>query len=127
MVELSTRYYVYFYSTISASTISIILHFIGLYAIYLHKKKSNQNVILCFLSVSQISAVLHQIAFEVTLFYFHEKIPQCASNHMNLLPKTAMFVFLSFYYTASYGGLLTMYVLNLDRFICALDPLKYKV
>ena len=121
MASLTTSYYSYFYTTLVASGFSILFHITGLYAIYLHKKKSNQNLIFSSISIFEIITSIYRIAYDLALNRnYHE-------NFKDTLPQPAKYIFFSFYYLTGYAVLFTMYVLTLDRLLCALNPLKYKI
>lgn len=100
-------------TTINA--ISIMFHLLGFLAIYSYKKRTNQNMVLCCLSLVEINISLYGI---IQVQNFHEQF----------LPSTVgMTLFLTSLQEALILQLLfTMHILTIDRMICALDPLKYK-
>ena len=107
---------VYYYSVLAISNISIMLHCIALYAIYLSTKKSNQNIILTSLSMGEIVASIHRVLFEV------------GKQKKFFITRHAAEITLHCVHVASiYILVFICYVLILDRLVMVISPLKYNL
>ena len=94
---------------------SILLHTIGLFSIYLHTKKTNQNLLLGSLSICEILMALRNLL-------------QALIQDVWLAMNTgSVDVWLTMYQVLVYVLLLMMWVITVDRLICALNPLMYLV
>ena len=113
----TTIYYVYYYVDLTVTCMAILLHCVGLLAIYLYHKKVNQNLILLSLSLSEIIFSLRAIACNFTL-------KAVTAGNLNPLVTIPFLKFLR--YMALHEAKLAMFILTLDRAICAISPLKYK-
>ena len=116
---LTTLYTGSYITLLLLASTSLFVHLVGLLAIHLHKKDSNSNRILLSLSVAEMLLSVHRIIYEVTeeahlRGSFH--IVELAHGHI----EGALF------YVSSYATCLIMYVLTLDRMVCASTPLKYR-
>ena len=84
--------------------LAIILHVSGCYAIFLYKKKTNQNIILLFLSIVEVLTIISGALIET-------------------LPSTEVVDIISEILT--FELLFIMYIITCDRLVCVMDPLKY--
>ena len=91
---------------IGVESIGLCFHFIGIFAIMLSNKKSNQRLILFFLSVGEILFVICNLCI---LFDVVSK---------------ACYTLL---YIAMFQNVLNMFILTIDRLVCVINPLKYNV
>ena len=109
----------FFYSILIVCGIAIAAHSFGLIAIYLYKKRTNQNIILACFSGAEIFSAIHRILNEILLRAFFKKDHLVTSIIAgSVLP--AIF-FIGMYLICSF-----MYILSLDRFVFILSPLKYR-
>lgn len=88
--------------------LSVALNIAGLVAIYSYKKKTNQNLILACLSIAEIVSPL----LDCVLIKTRDPI--------------LTYIGLGLQWVFSFSIFLNMFALTLDRFICILNPLKYK-
>lgn len=93
-----------------------ILNLIGLYAIKLYRKKTNQNIILGFISFVEISNCGCALILLIT-----EIIKQF------IIPDIVWKICWIFCWAAGVLWVESMYILSTDRLVCVLNPLKYKV
>ena len=114
MLPPEDLYYLFWGMDLGAFCIAILLHGVGLFAIYLYKKKSNQNLILSFLSLPEILIALCGIVFKI----YMETL---------IIPKLFHDICITIQNISIYELVLTMYILTLDRMICVVNPLKYKL
>ena len=108
---------IFYFLELLISCSALFLHTIGLLGIYYCEKKSNQNLILCSLSVSETIALVTWI---ITLT-FSEAIVQRLVNTFILITLISACL-----YIAHYQLLLVMIILTADRLVCAVNPLRYK-
>ena len=111
-------YRIYFFIVLSASGFSIICHSVGLFSIYLHKKKTNQNMILTFLCLADTTSSIHRILSECFLV---------ATMAHKVDPQIVVPVLRGLFYTKIYVMILAYFILTLDRLVCCINPLMYKV
>ena len=112
---MSFLYDIYHYVSFTLGIVSVLLHVVGLLAIYLHKKKINQSILLASMSVMEMAESFNSIV----------SVSQIKENVVvrGVIPNIfSRMVF----YVASYGILLSMFVITLDRLVCVLSPFTYK-
>jgi hypothetical protein len=116
MLPPKNFHYLFWGMHLGALCIAILLHCIGLFAIYLYQKKTNQNLILSFLSFAEILIALCGIAFnidaETSIIWKHPELFDACVTIPNI---------------SIYELVLMMYILTVDRMICVVNPLKYKL
>ena len=116
--SIPASYTTYFSIVITISSLSIICHIVGLVCIHLYKKKTNQNIVLTFLSCCDIGQPVYTILSECLLE------PAIKGK---LDPQTVVVASESFWLVTVYALLFAYFILTLDRMICAQNPLKYKI
>lgn len=92
---------------------AIIFHVIGFIALYYYKKRTNQNIIMFFLSVVEIGLAITGLLL-------------VQNFHMKFLSPFPHLVVLTIHEILVFELIFSMYILTMDRMICAIDPLKYK-
>ena len=107
--------------------VSILLHCVGLFSIYLYKKRVNQNIILTALSITEILAATHRIVFDIRNHIINHG-GRTNSGNYSITPASPVSAVMerTLWYVAKYQLLMIVYVLTFDRFMCAIAPLKYK-
>ena len=96
--------------------ITILLHGVGVLAICRDRKRCNQNKILLLLSFTEIAAITVRVGYNVARVDF-------AANRLMILNTFLR----SMFYITTYLLLSTMFVLTLDRLLCAAVPIRYKL
>ena len=99
------------------SSLSLLLHFLGVYSIFAYKKKSNQNIILCSLTVAEIILSLQ------TMIYCGMAV---SDTHFDIMGNLNQIMNNCVFYVSYYGLIFAMFILTFDRLICVIDPLKYQ-
>ena len=102
---------------IIVASFSLLLHFLGVYSIYAYKKKTNQNIILCSLSVAEIIPSIQTLIY---CFVVVSDLPFDMTGNVNHLLNSCV------YYVGYYGFMFGMFILTFDRLVCVSDPLKYQ-
>lgn len=100
---------------ISLDFIGLVCHGIGIYAIIMYKRKSNQKIILLNLCVSEVVMIICGI------------ILNTYENYSDIVPESFYKIFFCIRMVTMLSGLFIMYILTFDRLICAINPLKYKL
>ena len=110
------------YARIVITTAAFVFHLLGLLAIHLHKRKTNQNIILCSLSLTELLLSLHSLLYNILAVQ--------SQHYVDLLAVPSGRPFETLMYAVFYVGyfemILSMFVLTLDLLLCALHPLKYR-
>lgn len=104
-----------FYSlNIASYTLAFLLHSTGFAALYLFKKRTNQNIILFQLSVVETLLIVFGIIVRT-----HEEIKMFLPYNVYIAMKSIeeMSVILLVF---------AMYIITVDRLVCVINPLKYK-
>lgn len=92
--------------------LAIVCNVAGLVAIQSYQKKTNQNIILAFISISEILMAV----FSFIMLFTEDGYPVSLSLKITRCLQWACGYFLS----------LGMYTLSFDRMICIINPLKYE-
>ena len=108
---------IFFFLKLLTSCAALFLHTVGLLAIYFYDKKTNQNLILSSLSVSEVIALVTWIIESAC----DEAIQRGLLNREALIRIMSTSV-----YIAHYQLLLVMIILTVDRLVCVINPLRYK-
>ena len=112
----SSSYSTYHYIVLTAASCSIVCHTAGLLSIHLYKKKTNQNVILTFLSLADLMCSAHRILTECLHI---PRVNRKLNSHIVTPALRGIF------YTALYAMILAYFVCS--RLVCSINPLKYKM
>lgn len=92
--------------------LSVLFNVAGIVAIGSYRKKTNQNIILAYISIIEI---FNAICFSIPLLIeSDDAIPLVMKLYMGLQ------------WTVGSSFLLGMYILTIDRFVCITSPFKYK-
>ena len=117
-MSVSLSYKAYYKIVVTTASLSIVCHIIGIFSIYVYKKKTNQNTILTYLCLADIACSLHRILSECFLI---------AADHHKLDSQIIAPVMRGIFYTAMYMMILAYFILTLDRLVCCVNSLMYKV
>ena len=114
------------------NVVAFIFHTMGIYAIIVYKKQSNQTLILSNLSIVEITMTICEIVNDIVRLvrYREDVFNSVKGMHdllLNRLPPVYDEINAFFYITVGIKIVLIMTLLTIDRLICAIDPLKYKV
>lgn len=93
--------------------INLLLHLIGLFALYYYKKRTNQNVVMSLLSLNEIILIIAGIICQTW-------------EQLRFLPLLWYRVAYVIKEMAIYQLVSLMYMILIDRLVCVIDPLKYK-
>ena len=117
--SISDMYRTYFFTVVPTSIVAMLLHIVGIFSIYLYKKKTNQNIILTYLSLADITGSIYRILTEFALVATIEWKRQDRLNIILALN--------SVFYVGLYSLAIAYIILTIDRLVCCVNPLKYKL
>ena len=113
-------------------SIGIILHALGIYAIFHSKNRSSQTIILLNISIVDIICLLYGMANNTYRFIrFDESIYQSTKQMMQLLknnlPPVYEEISFAIFYERGVQLIFIMSILTFDRLYCAVYPFHYRV
>lgn len=111
LVDLKSGFF--WFNIIQYGTAAL-FHCSGLVVLFKYPKQTNQNLILFYLSLSEINLVIPGVAL---------RIHQDKVSYLTAAPKAILYVIED---TAIFQLLFLMYILTIDRLICINNPLKYQ-
>ena len=112
-IKMLNLYYLFWGMWLGKYCIEILLHGVGLFAIYLYQKKkskSNFNIFKLAETLIAICGIVKKIYMETTI------MPTLRNRISRVIHNISI-----------YELVLMMYILTLDRMICVINPLKYKL
>ena len=119
MHEMDTMHSILVFKII-LSTIGLLFHLVGVYALKMSKKWNNQVIILLNLSISEIITLINDIVDDSIDFILHKNTNQYDTDAYK---KTSRLI----QYTVISEVNLTLMLMTVERLICIVSPLNYNV